>query len=112
MKICILADTHWGVRSDSLFFHDYFKQTLNEFLFPFLRKNNIQKIVHLGDLVDRRKYVNILTANRLKEDFLNVVEKEFQMDLIIGNHDTFYKNTNSLNSAEELIAGKYQNISV
>ena len=112
MKICILADTHWGVRADSIVFHDYFKQTLNEFLFPTLRKHNVKKIIHLGDLVDRRKYVNFLTASRLREDFLDVVNKEFQMDLIIGNHDTFYKNTNETNSANELLEGKYENISI
>jgi metallophosphoesterase superfamily enzyme len=101
MKIALITDTHWGVRGDITAFHDYFKRSLDEFFFPILRERGITQIIHLGDVVDRRKFVNFMTAHRLRKDFLEPINKEFKMDIIIGNHDTYYKNTNSLNALNE-----------
>ena len=112
MKIALITDTHWGVRSDNVFFHDYFKKSVSQFFLPELRKRGIEQIIHLGDLVDRRKYINYLTAKRLREDFLEPINKEFKMDIIAGNHDTFFKNTNELNALTELVQGAYSNIRI
>ena len=66
----------------------------------------------MGDVVDRRKYINFKTANDLRENF---VERLWKMGVdthvIIGNHDIFYKNTNDINSMEELFTssdGQYE----
>lgn len=112
MKIALITDTHWGVRGDLIAFHEYFNRSLHDFFFPILRERGITQIVHLGDVVDRRKFVNFMTAHRLRKDFLEPINKEFRMDVIVGNHDTYYKNTNSLNALHELVEGKYQNINV
>ena len=112
MKIGLISDSHYGVRSDNVFFHDYFKKSVSQFFIPELRKRGIKQIIHLGDLVDRRKYINYLTAKRLREDFLEPINAEFKMDIIAGNHDTFFKNTNSLNALTELVQGAYQNIRI
>ena len=93
--------------------HNNMKKFLDNVFFPTLEEKNITNIIHLGDLVDRRKYINYVTAKRLREDFLNkLVAKRIKMHLIAGNHDTFYKNTNSVNALEELIVGKFTNIKV
>ncbi|CAB4162884.1 endonuclease subunit [uncultured Caudovirales phage] len=77
--------------------------------FPNLEKNNIDTVVHLGDLVDRRKHININTANRLRNDFLNPLnDMNINTHFIAGNHDTYYKNTNEINSIREFVEGKYQ----
>lgn len=112
MKIALITDTHWGVRGDIVAFHEYFNRSLNDFFFPILRERGIKKIVHLGDVVDRRKFVNFMTAHRLRKDFLEPIDAEFEMDIIAGNHDTYYKNTNNLNALDELIEGKYKNIKI
>jgi hypothetical protein len=112
MKIALITDTHWGVRGDIIPFHDYFKRSVHEFFIPELRKRGITKIIHLGDLVDRRKFVNYMTAHRLRKDFLEPINNEFEMDVIVGNHDTYYKNTNDVNALYELVEGKYNNIKV
>lgn len=70
--------------------------------FPYLRENGIRDIVHLGDIVDRRKYINFLTARALRKQFIEPAMAEFNTHIIIGNHDTFYKNTNRINAMEEL----------
>ena len=89
------------------------KKFLDEVFFPTLDRENITTVIHLGDLVDRRKYINYLTAKRLRDDFLIPLQrKNIAMHLIAGNHDTFYKNTNEINALRELIVGKYDNIHV
>ena len=66
MKIAVINDTHFGVKNDSLFF---LEESLNFFekqFFPYLLQNNIRTVLHLGDLMDRRKYVNFFTLNQFK----------------------------------------------
>lgn len=113
MKIALITDTHWGVRNDSPIMHNHMKKFLDEVFFPAIDSRNINTIIHLGDLVDRRKYVNYVTAKRLREDFLDpLVNKNITMYVIAGNHDTYYKNTNQVNALKELIVDKYSNIHV
>lgn len=113
MRIGLITDTHWGIRNDSPIMHNQMKKFLDEIFFPTLVKNNINTVVHLGDLVDRRKYINYVTAKRLREDFLDpIAKRNIFMHIIAGNHDTFYKNTNDVNALRELIIGKYSNIHV
>lgn len=113
MKIALITDTHWGIRGDAIAFHNYFKRSLDDFFFPILEEQKINHIIHLGDVVDRRKYVNFMTAHRLRKDFLDEVKRRnMLMDIIIGNHDTYYKNTNALNALYELVDGKYVNINI
>lgn len=108
MKIALITDTHWGVRNDNNAFLDNNKIFLDTVFFPFLSKNGIDTLIHLGDVVDRRKYININTAKRLREDFLKPIsEMQIDFHIIAGNHDTYFKNTNEVNSIRELIADKY-----
>jgi DNA repair exonuclease SbcCD nuclease subunit len=113
MRIALICDTHWGVRNDSLIMHNQMKKFLDEVFFPTIDFQNIDTIIHLGDLVDRRKYINYFTAKRLRDDFLNPLkDRNITMHIIAGNHDTFYKNTNNVNALRELVVGKYDNVHV
>jgi DNA repair exonuclease SbcCD nuclease subunit len=108
MKIALITDTHWGVRNDNIAFMDNSKRFLDEVFFPYLDTNNVRTVVHLGDLVDRRKYINMRTATRLRIDFLDkLANRGLDVHMITGNHDTYYKNTNSINALHELVVGKY-----
>lgn len=108
MKVALITDTHWGVRNDNVSFLDNSKKFLDETFFPYIDRNNISTVVHLGDLVDRRKYVNINTARRLREDFLDKLkERNLEVHLIAGNHDTYFKNTNEVNAIKELVENAY-----
>ena len=69
MKIAILNDTHFGVRNDSEAFRNYQLKFYNEIFFPYLEKNNITTLIHLGDVVDRRKFINHNTAHNFREKF-------------------------------------------
>jgi predicted phosphodiesterase len=109
MKIALITDTHWGVRNDHLAFLDNNKRFLDEVFFPYLDLHGVSTVIHLGDLVDRRKYLNINTAKRLRDDFISPLHaRNIRAHLIIGNHDTYYKNTNSINSIREFYENDFR----
>jgi len=113
MKIALITDTHWGVRNDNAAFLNNSKIFLDNIFFPYLDKNGIDTVIHLGDIVDRRKYININTAKRLREDFLlPLVNRNIKVYIIAGNHDTYYKNTNEVNALKELIDDNYAGFTI
>jgi len=109
MLIAILNDTHAGIRNSSDIFLDYQEKFYEDVFFPYLLNNNIKHILHLGDYYDNRKFINFKALHRNRKMFLaKLREYGITMDIICGNHDTFYKNTNDLNSLKELL-GHYMN---
>lgn len=107
-KLALITDTHWGVRGDNVAFLDNNKKFLDKVFFPYVDGNNISTVIHLGDLVDRRKYININTARRLRTDFLDPLnQRNLEVHLIAGNHDTYFKNTNEVNAIKELVENAY-----
>ena len=104
MKIALLNDTHFGARSDSPAFIKYFNRFYDEIFFPYLEENNITTLIHLGDVVDRRKFINFNTAHNFQNKFWKRLwDMKIDTHIILGNHDTYYKNTNSINSMQQLI---------
>ena len=109
MKIAILNDTHCGIRNSSEIFLNNAEEFYNNIFFPECEKQGIKQIVHLGDYYDHRKFVNFKALNHNRRIFLDQIRKRgMSMDIIPGNHDTFYKNTNELNSLKECL-GHYMN---
>ena len=111
MKIALITDTHFGARNDSLIFNDYFYKFWEQTFFPYLKENNIDTVVHLGDVMDRRKFVSYKIAQDFREKFLQVFDdNKINLKMIVGNHDIYYRNTNDVNSLNELIGSKYETI--
>jgi len=103
MKICLLNDTHFGARGDSQLFFDYFIKFFDDVLFPYLKENEIKTILHAGDFMDRRKYVNYSILNQVRKRFIDRLKEEgIDFHCIVGNHDVYYRNTNEVNSLREL----------
>src|SRR5260221_2924516 len=100
MKIALIADTHWGIRNDSKHFIDNQKQFLDEVFFPYIDEHNIKTVVHLGDLVDRRKYINFNTANRLRKDFIEPLtdREDVNVYILLGNHDIYWRESLEINA--------------
>jgi len=110
MKVALVTDTHFGARQDNLSFDAYFEQFYTEFFFPYLKDNGIKTICHLGDIFDRRKYINFNTLKSCKRYFFSkAAELGIEVHMIPGNHDTYFKNTNDVNSPD-LLLGEYDNI--
>jgi hypothetical protein len=109
MKIAILNDTHAGIRNSSDIFMAYQERFYSEVFFPYLLENDIKHIVHLGDYYDNRKTINFKALNHNRKIFLEPMRRYgITMDIICGNHDVYYKNTNELNALKEL-QGHYMN---
>jgi DNA repair exonuclease SbcCD nuclease subunit len=105
MKIAIITDTHFGVRNDNQEFLDYFMRFYDHVFFPKLREFGITTILHLGDVVDRRKFISYVTLRRMREGFIDKLD-DYNVHVLVGNHDIPYKNTNDINAMRELFAGK------
>ena len=111
MKIALITDTHFGARNDNINFNEYFFEFYENQFFPYLKEHDITDVIHLGDVMDRRKYVSYRIAKDFRERFINQFEN-YNFHMLVGNHDTFYKNTNAVNSLQELVDGRYENITV
>lgn len=111
MKICLLGDTHFGARGDSKHFHLYFEKFYDK-LFTYLKENNIKEIVQLGDLFDRRKYINFQTLSDSRRYFFDRLRDEgITLHALVGNHDIFWKHSLEVNSPD-LLLSDYTNIKV
>ena len=100
-KVAIITDTHWGARNDSQVFSNYFAKFYENIFFPTLEKRGIRTVIHMGDIVDRRKFINYKTLFQMRHHFFDACYGRYiNLHMIIGNHDTFFKNTNSLNSMD------------
>jgi predicted phosphodiesterase len=109
MKVAVLNDTHCGIRNSSEIFLNNSAKFYSEVFFPYCQENGIEQILHLGDYYDHRKFVNFKALNHNRKHFLDPMRKYgMKMDIIPGNHDTYYKNTNDLNSLKECL-GHYMN---
>lgn len=112
MKLCILGDTHFGARGDSLDFHNFFQRFYDTVFFPYLLENDIKIVVQLGDLFDRRKYINFNSLYLSRKYFFDKLkEHEIQLYTLLGNHDIAYKNTLKVNSST-LLLNEYENVMV
>lgn len=107
MKVAIITDTHFGARNDNQAFLEYMFAFYEGIFFPYLEQHNIKTVIHLGDLMDRRKFVSFKTAKEFRERFVFPIEHlKIDFHCLVGNHDIYYKNTNDVNSLKELIGGK------
>ena len=112
MKVAIITDQHFGARNDSIAFLDFYEKFYENTFFPALDSAGITTVLVLGDTFDRRKYVNFYALDRAKKMFFNELEERgIQVHMLAGNHDTYFKNTNDVNSPD-LLLREYSNINV
>jgi DNA repair exonuclease SbcCD nuclease subunit len=108
MKVAVLTDTHYGCKKGSKHIHDYFELFYKNVFFPALEENGVDVVIHMGDAFDSRKsidYQSLEWAKRVVFDPL----KKYEVHMVVGNHDCYYKNTNNVNSPA-LLLKDYPNI--
>lgn len=104
MKVAIITDLHFGARNDNISFLDYYEKFYRDTFFPTIKERGITTILNLGDTFDRRKFINFNTLKRSREMFFDPIEQGgLTMHMLAGNHDTYYKNTNEVNSVDLLL---------
>ena len=108
MKVAIITDTHYGARKGSKYLHDYFEIFYENVFFPALEEHGVEAVIHMGDAFDSRKSIDYQSLEWSKRVVFDPLKK-YDVHIIIGNHDTYYKNTNEVNSPE-LLLQTYSNI--
>lgn len=88
-KVAIFSDLHLGIYANSEKWHDV---ALNwaTWMANELKSKNIKDILFLGDFFHNRSELSVQTlhvASEIIEHF-----KDFEMIMVTGNHDCFYKN--------------------
>ena len=110
MQLGIITDTHFGCRKNSRLFHDYFEKFYTDVFFPTIEKKGITHLIHMGDCFDSRKGIDFAALQWSKRVFFDPLrERGIEVHLIVGNHDTYYKNTNEVN-AVNLLLEEYDNV--
>jgi DNA repair exonuclease SbcCD nuclease subunit len=109
MKIAILGDTHFGMRNDSAVFNELARKFYTEVFFPYLDEHGIANVIQLGDLFDRRKFINFNILASAKEYFFDQMDRRGSLYALLGNHDIFYRNTLRINSPS-LVLPEYSRV--
>ena len=103
MKILILGDLHLGFRNSNQVFFDMMKDFFSKTLFPYIKDNGIEVVLQLGDVHDRRKSIDFIIAAWITNHFFRWFEDEkVHFWSIVGNHDSYYKNTISIDGMSQL----------
>ena len=110
MKIALITDQHLDGRKGSLPFWNYFQKFYDDVFFPTLEKKGVRVIFDLGDTFDNRKSMDFNTFHRVRENYFERL-KPYNVHMLLGNHCTYYKNTNRINSPE-LLLDQYKNIKI
>jgi len=111
LKIALLNDIHIaGARSDSRVVAQHQGKFFTEIFFPYLEEHNIKDVFILGDVFERRKYVNFKSLKYAFDTlFRPAEEKGIKIHILLGNHDTASRDSNLINSPDLLLT-QFSNI--
>ncbi len=114
MKIAIITDTHFDVRNSSPLFANHIDRFFRDVFFPYLASHkDITHVLHCGDVFDKRKNVSVLVASQFRTGVIEpIVNLGLSATFLVGNHDAFFRHTNTPNSVYELVGDRYPNIDV
>lgn len=107
IKVAIFSDLHLGIYGNSEKWHDTALKWA-DWIVDELNDKKIKDILFLGDFFDNRTEISVQTihiASQIIEKF-----KNFNLFMIIGNHDAYYKNRSDVHSLG-LVRG-YENITL
>ncbi len=112
MKVALITDTHYGFKKGNQDYHDFFLKFYNDIFFPTLKKKKIKHVIHLGDVFDIRRNIDFWSLDWSRKNIFNPLQDlGVTVDMMVGNHDAFYKNTLEINSLECLLQ-EYDNLRV
>ena len=106
-KVCCISDIHLGVHQNGSLWHKITLQWIR-WLDKQLQKKKIDDIIICGDLFHYRDEIAVNTIHIVTE-FLNVL-KRYNIVILVGNHDAYYKDRADVNSLS--ILSGWDNITV
>lgn len=101
MKVALIADCHFGIKKSDIPFMESQLRFYKEQFVPELKRANIKDIFILGDVFDTRQTINVQTINVVIDLFKNIL-KDFNIGIIVGNHDMYMTTTTDINSLKIL----------
>jgi len=108
-RVCLISDSHFGIKKGSDVFIESQLRFFKEQFVPYLKEQGISTIFFLGDLFDNRNSLNIKIKNDIFDLFENYLI-DFEIYLIIGNHDAYYNTNINIHSLK--FFSKFQNINI
>lgn len=103
MRILILGDKHIGCRGGNKSFLTFVYEYLKHIV-EVIRHNDIDRVIVLGDIMDRRKSTDNFVIHFVVQIISKLIESTgVRWDIIVGNHDTYYKNRIDINTPVNLI---------
>jgi DNA repair exonuclease SbcCD nuclease subunit len=108
-KVAIFSDLHFGAKKNSELVLYSQIRFIEKCLVPYLKKHKITKLFFLGDMFDNRSSINIKIKNEVIKIFENYL-KDFDIDLIVGNHDSYFNSSIDVNSVK--FFNKFDNVNV
>jgi DNA repair exonuclease SbcCD nuclease subunit len=94
-QVCCIADLHIGVHQNSIFWHETALKWA-AWLKSELQKKKIKDIFILGDVYHYRDEIAVNTIHVVNQIFN--MWSEFNITIVVGNHDAFYKDRADINS--------------
>lgn len=109
MKIAVITDVHMSIRKASeVFLQSQLKFFRNQFI-PDLKKRGISTIIIPGDFFDNRLALDSKILTHVLDLFENDL-KDFDIHILVGNHDSYYESTIKVNSLRVL--DFYKNVTI
>ena len=106
--VALLGDTHLGAKSGSGHFSRYFNKFFDNVFYPYLKEHNIKEVIQFGDLFDSRTTLSLKAFHASKNSWFSpLVENNIKMHVLVGNHDSYHKNSIHINSPELFVADAY-----
>lgn len=110
-RFIVLGDLHIGARNDAGVFHIHFELFFDD-LFKYVTENKITDIFQLGDIFDRRKYINFLTLDKSRAYFFDkLAAAGVTLHILVGNHDIHWRDSLEVNSPS-LLLSEYSNVKI
>jgi DNA repair exonuclease SbcCD nuclease subunit len=94
-KTVVIGDLHFGIKMADERYLDYQMEEWKKFIDGYCRENDVNQIIILGDFFDNRNYLSVKMIDMVKR---NVLSYDMDFVLVVGNHDTLYRNTNAVTS--------------
>lgn len=102
-RVALISDIHFGARVNNEIFLKHFALFFDTVFFPYLDEQKITTVLLAGDFFDQRKTINLRTLSYINKHFVApATERKLDIHFVLGNHDTFFKSTNDLNSPSEI----------
>lgn len=109
MKIALISDLHIGIKKQCPVFMESQLRFFREQFVPELTERGIKNIWVLGDVFDTRQQINTLVINKAIDLFRDTL-RDFDVDIIVGNHDMYLTTDTGINSLK--ILGLLPNVTV